>query len=290
MKKLIAIVILALLLTPIAEAKKRPKFKPYQLVSQTYKEFALAVTDVRQKLSASDFELVGEYTPYAGAHIFTFTNPELLKSASQGELGGFGAVLRMSVTEVDNEIQVAFVTPTYMTYLYRIPEAPGVEALLDKVFGKTKSFGSKKAKNRSYLSSYQYMMFMPEFDDPDVLGSFDSHQEALSIVNTNLKNTDLKLKKVFQVAIPDKDEVLIGVGILDGEGGDANVMSVTDKGALRHSAHLPYALLISDKTAYALAGKFRIASSFPDLGMGTFMEISEAPDDIKNQLTKLTKK
>lgn len=290
MKKFLAILILVIFFAPVSEAKKRPKYKPYQLVTQSETTFSSAVENVRQQLNDSAFQMVGEYSPYANAHVFTFTHPELLAAASQGELGGFGAVLRMSVTEVADKTQVAFVTPTYMTYLYRIPEVPGVEALLDEVFGKTKSFGTKKAKNRSYLSDYQYMMFMPEFDEPDVLGEFDSHEEAINIINKNLQNSDLKLHKIFQVAVPNKDEVLFGIGILEGEGGDANIMSVIDKGELRHTAHLPYALLVSGKTAYALAGKFRIASSFPDLGMGTFMEISEAPENIKNQLMKLTEK
>jgi hypothetical protein len=64
-------------------------------------------------------------------------------------------------------------------------------------------------------------------------------------------------------------------------------MGTTDRGELRHTAHLPYALLVSGRHAYALAGKFRIALAFPDLSMGTFMKISGAPNAIRDSLESL---
>ncbi|MBT8446592.1 MAG: hypothetical protein KJO38_05570, partial [Gammaproteobacteria bacterium] len=96
------------------------------------------------------------------------------------------------------------------------------------------------------------------------------------------------LTAVFEVAIPGREEVLFGVGIGTGDGADAKVMATTDRGELRHSAHLPYALLVSGSDVYALAGKYRIALAFPDLGMGTFMKISGAPGAIRDSLAELT--
>jgi hypothetical protein len=61
-------------------------------------------------------------------------------------------------------------------------------------------------------------------------------------------------------------------------------MSSIDTGALRHTTHLPYEVLVSGKNAYMLHGKFRIAQSFPDLSMGNFMSISAAPDAIETIL------
>jgi hypothetical protein len=61
-------------------------------------------------------------------------------------------------------------------------------------------------------------------------------------------------------------------------------MSAIDTDDLRHSAHLPYEVLVSGKHVYMLHGKFRIAQSFPDLGMGSFMNISAAPDAIENTI------
>ena len=59
-----------------------------------------------------------------------------------------------------------------------------------------------------------------------------------------------------------------------------------------HTAHLPYAVLVSGNKVYALAAKFRIALSFPDLSMmgkGSFMEIMDAPGAIQETLETLAK-
>ena len=81
--------------------------------------------------------------------------------------------------------------------------------------------------------------------------------------------------------------VLFGVGLSQGEGADQTVMGTTDQAAPRHSAHLPYEILIDGKRVLAFYGQFRIAQSFPDLSMGTFMKISGAPDAIEAALTAL---
>ncbi|MCP4274504.1 MAG: hypothetical protein GY781_21475 [Gammaproteobacteria bacterium] len=273
-----------------AAKKKKPRFKPYYLASTQVADFSKIVTDTREIIKQSQFSLVGDFSPYENAHVFAITHESLLNSAAQSEFGGYGAVIRVGVTATEKGVQVSYVNPVYMTNLYHIPEVPDVAAELAKVFGEGETFGSKRGKSKRSLKNYQYMMFMPEFDDHDKLGTFDSQQEALATVNGNLSSGNFKLTKVFEVAIPGKDEVLIGVTIGDGEGADSVVMPIVDSGEIKHTAHLPYAVLVSDGTVYAQAGKFRIASAFPDLGMGTFMKISDAPDGIKNSLKQLTTK
>jgi hypothetical protein len=57
----------------------------------------------------------------------------------------------------------------------------------------------------------------------------------------------------------------------------------------KHTAYLPYEIYISDNKAYILNGKFRIAISFPDLSMGQFMKIKNAPKNIKKSIIELLK-
>lgn len=273
-----------------AKKKKKPRFMPYYLTATQMGEFSKAVVDTRKLISQSAFSLVGEYSPYQDAHVFLMTHDKLLSSAGTSEFGGYGAVIRVAVTGVEGGSQVSYVNPTYMTNLYHIPEVPEVDEELMKVFGKAEPAGSKKGLRKRSIQKYQYMVFMPEFDDHDKLGSFGSQQEALDTVNKNLNSDSLKLTKVFEVAVPGTNEVLIGVGIGEGEGADSTIMPLIDKSEFKHTAHLPYAVLVSDGKVYSQAGKFRIASSFPDLSMGTFMDISDAPDAIKNTLKKLTSK
>jgi hypothetical protein len=97
------------------------------------------------------------------------------------------------------------------------------------------------------------------------------------------------VKKVARIDVPGSEQTLFSVAILAGDGADATVMKSTDGHALKHTAHLPYELLVSGKKALMLHGKFRIAQSFPDLTMGTFMKISGAPDGIEKALRQAVK-
>ncbi len=286
--RLILIALCFSVVTAEAARKKKPRFKPYQLVSNEVAEFSKIVTATRETITASKFKLVGEYAPYGNAQIFIITNDKLLEVASKSKFGGYGAVIRVAVTGVGENVQVSYVNSTYMSYLYQMGDLSEITTELENTFGASEPFGSKKGITKRSLKGYQYMMMMPEFDDHDRLAKLGSHKEAVDTVNKNLASGKHQLTKIFEVAIPGKDEVLIGVGIAEGDGADKELMSIIDSGNLKHTAYMPYAVLISGKKVYSQAGKFRIASSFPDLGMGTFMKISGAPGDIEDSLEKLT--
>lgn len=87
---------------------------------------------------------------------------------------------------------------------------------------------------------------------------------------------------------------LIGVA-LGGTGeadcsGDKYIMDKIDKSEIRHSAHLPYEMLVYGDEVEALFGRFRIALSWPHLPMmasetgATFMSIMCAPGSIESAL------
>jgi len=290
MTRFILIIVSLSVLTAEAKRKKKPRFKPYYLVSAESPDYVTSVQQLRTKLSNSEFKLVGEYSPLKDRTIFAITNDKLLEIASKSEFGGYGAVIRVAVTNTENGVQLSYVNPIYMSYAYQMEDISAVTESLTKLFGKAVAFGSKRGESKRSLNNYQYMMMLPEFEDHDQLASFDSHQTALDTINKNLSSGKHQLQKVFQVAIPGKDEVLIGVGIGDGDGADKFIMDTIDKADNKHSAYLPYAVLISGNKVYSQAGKFRIALAFPDLGMGQFMDISDAPDGIVNSLKKLTNK
>ncbi len=128
------------------------------------------------------------------------------------------------------------------------------------------------------------MFAMPYFDDVDKLARFDSHDAAVAHIERGLAAGTAGASQVYRVDIPGTDETLFGVALSSGVAADQSVMSFTDQGELKHTAHLPYELLVTGNDAIALPGKFRIAVSFPDLGMGTFMKISDAPGAIREAL------
>ncbi len=273
-----------------AEArKKKPRFKPYYLVSNEVAQFDNVVANTKALIQKGPYRIVGEYSPFANALVIAITSDLLLETASKTEFGGYGAVIRVAITANDKKVQVSYVNPIYMENAYQMKEDQKIAETLEATFGKAETFGSKRGLSRRALKGYQYMMLMPEFEDHDELANFDSHKQALKTINNNLASGKYKLNKVFEVAIPGKEEVLIGIGIAEGDGADKTIMDLIDKADLKHTAYMPYAILVSGKTAYSQAGKFRIALAFPDLGMGSFMDISDAPDGIKDSLEKLTK-
>jgi hypothetical protein len=85
--------------TAEAKRKKKPRFKPYYLVSTELSDYQSAVSNVREKITASSFELLGEYSPIDDRTIFAITNDKLLNVASQTDFGGYGAVIRVAITK-----------------------------------------------------------------------------------------------------------------------------------------------------------------------------------------------
>jgi hypothetical protein len=249
-------------------------------------DLASTLTRTQEALESGGFSVVGDYSPYADARVLVITHPALLAAAAEHEFGAYGAVLRVGVTQIESGIQVAAANPAYWGLAFHIGELTDVEAALTAALGEGEGFGSKRGLTAKSLAKYRYMLMMPRLRDHDELAEFDSHAAALAAIRAGLAASE-DLTAVFEVAVPGRDEVLFGVAIGSGDGGDATVMQTTDQGEKRHTPHLPYGLLVSGDTAYALAGKFRIALAFPDLGMGTFMKISGAPDAIRDALASL---
>lgn len=261
--------------------------KPFILVSNAAGDAAAAVNETKGKLEAGGFKIVGEYSPYVGANVIVVTSDDLLTVAGKTKFGGYGSVVRVSVTQVGDKVQVAYANPEYWGAAYQMEDMSGIASALTKALGAGTPFGSKEGLSESRLRKYHYMAFMPYFKDHDELGDFDSHEAAVAKVNERLAKGVKGMSKVFEVSIPGKNETLIGVAITEGDGADKFIMEKVDKEELKHTPHLPYAVLISDKDVYALAGKFRIALSFPDLTMGGFAGIMSSPAAIKDTLGEL---
>ena len=258
---------------------------PYVLGSPISGDLEQVESEIRAALAREGFELVGRYSPYEGARVIVVTHPEHVSLASRSEMGGFGVALRIGVTDNAGSIEVSYTNPYWLANICRLEGDPTpVANALEAALGHEATFGSKKGKEPKKLRTYHYMAFMPHFNDPVELASHASHEDALAAVEAGLAEGRAGASKVYRVDIPGKDEVVFGVALSIGEGADLAVMTVTDTNDPKHTAHLPYELLVSGSDVYTLHGKFRIAQSFPDLGMGTFMKISGAPKAIHKTL------
>lgn len=274
----------ALVLVAGLAGAAEPKLKPFVLASRGPGEAAKVVEDAKARLAAAGFELAGSYAPYDGAVVLAVTSPALQAAAAAQRFGGYLAAQRVSITQVDGEVQVAFTNPAYMAAGYRVrADVAPVGERLAAALGRIEEYGPKDGRSAKDLRGYHYMMSMPYFDDPWKLATFPSQAEALAAVEAGLAAGKGKARKVYRVDV-SPDEAVFGVALADGCGADANVMKEIDFKPLRSTGHLPYEVLVSRGEVFALHAKFRIALNFPDLSMmgdHSFMRIRCAPDSIE---------
>ena len=269
--------------------------KPFVLAYTTSGDVQTVADEVKGKVAAAGFEIVGSYSPYDGAIVVAITNDDLKKSAASSDFGGYEAGQRVTVTKVGEEIQVSYSNPEYYANTYRLNDTSGATAALkslETALGNKQTFGTgEKQLSAADLRKYHYMFGMEYFDDPSELASYDSQADAIAAVEEGLAQGRGGATKVYRIDIPGKDETVFGVALNDsGCSGDEYIMSRVDKDALRSTAHLPYEILVSDGDVYALYARFRIAISWPHLPMiqsdtgATFFNIMCAPNAIEEAL------
>jgi len=269
--------------------------KPFVLAYTTNGDVQTVADEVKGKVAAAGFEIVGTYSPYDGAVVVAFTNDDLKKSAASSDFGGYEAGQRVTVTKVGEEIQVSYSNPEYYANTYRLDDTSGATAALkslETALGNKETFGTgEKQLSAADLRKYHYMFGMEYFDDPSELASYDSQADAIAAVEAGLAEGRGGATKVYRIDIPGKDETVFGVALNDsGCSGDEYIMSRVDKDPIRSTAHLPYEILVSDGDVYALYARFRIAISWPHLPMiqsdtgATFFNIMCAPNAIEEAL------
>jgi hypothetical protein len=292
-RKIIHFLFVSLLLLT-ASARAEELLKPFVLGSKGPGTVAEKAEAAKAALTAKGFTVVGSYSPYPEAMVIVVTDDELKAAAAKSERGGFGAVQRVSVTQVKNEVQVSYTNPVYLANAYRMADSlKGVAGRLEAALGKGEDFGAK-GLTAEKLRKYHYMFGMEYFDEPSVLAEYASFDEAVKAVEAGLAAGKGGVTKVYRVDIPGKDEAVFGVAMkgaaeADKYMDDKYIMSEIDFRDVKSTAHLPYEMLVSGKKVYALYARFRIATSFPDLSMmgaNSFMNIMSSPEAIRKALVK----
>ena len=268
---------------------------PFVLAGTSSDDVKTVAAATKSKLTGAGFEIVGEYSPYDGADIIIVTTDALKAAAAKSDFGAYGAAQRVSVTRNGDRTEIAYTNPVYMAAAYRMAsDLSDIRAQLEGALGAEMDYGSEKELTAEDLGKYHYTVMMEYFDDPSELAEYDSQEEALKAVNDSLAAGLGGTEKVYQIDIPGKDESVIGVALKGKNAEDCSsdgyIMSRIDKGTPRSTAHLPYEIVVSDGTAYALFARFRIAINWPHLPMvasesgATFMSIMCAPGAIEEAL------
>jgi hypothetical protein len=276
--------------SPASQITWQDPQRPFILGLESHGDNAQIVEAAKKRVIEAGFQIAGEYSPYDKTHVVVVTSDTLKQHAAKSEMGGYGAALRIAISTVGEIVQISYTNPVYMHHMYRLSGdiLPTAKKLANALGGK-KSFGSDDGIKSNDLRDWHYMFGMPYFDDPVKLSKSGSHQEAVRQIEQSLAKKTGGVSQVFKIDIPGKDETVFGVALTKGDGADHTVMQSIDSDSLKHAAHLPYEILVSGNKTYILNGKFRIAASFPDLTMGQFASIKDAPGDIEDALEDIAK-
>jgi uncharacterized protein (DUF302 family) len=268
---------------------------PFVLAGTSSGDVNTVAGEVKSKLTGAGFQVVGEYSPYAGADVIVVTNDALKAEAAKSDFGAYGAMIRVSVTKNGDSTEVAYTNPKYTAAAYRMDgDMADIRAQIEGALGAKEDFGSEKNLTAKDLRDYHYTVMMEYFTDPSELAEYGSQDEAVKAVEAALAAGKGATSKVYRIDIPGKEETVFGVALKgkdkDDCSGDEFIMSRIDKSTPRHTAHLPYEIVVSDGTAYALFARFRIAINWPHLPMvasetgATFMNIMCSPGAIEEAL------
>jgi hypothetical protein len=277
------------------------KLKPYVIGAEASGSVSEVKTALIESLENNNLEVVGSYMPASdkNRYIVAFTCEELISAIqSVGGATGFAAVLRCGITMEGGKTLISYNNPEYWGNAYFRENYSEVASKYVKVkeklvatmmeLGNAKNtpFGSEKGIEEEELREYHYMFGMPYFDDFEELREFDSYENAVAKIESNLKSGVADVEKVYAVEIPGKKLKLYGLA-LSGENGEGNFMPIIDIGDPKHTAFLPYEILVMGDEVLMLHGRYRIAISFPDLTMGTFSKIMSTPGDIEELMEKV---
>ncbi len=271
--------------------------QPYILIGETGKNISDTEGDLVESFFMNNIEILGRYRPAGDPHRFVIvvTNQDLIQAVKRGKpSAGYAAAMRVAITKEGEMTYVSCQNPEYWGNAYFQDDYPKVSKniaafkrklmrALPKMRGRfNRQFGSSRNFTAKDMRHYRYMFGMPYFEDSVKLGTFSSYEEAVETIERNLE-ISTTCEKVFGKEIPDKRVKLYGVG-LGGDSGEGYFLPTIDVAKMKHTAALPYDLLVIDNEVYMLHGRFRIASSFPDLTMMTFGKIMSTPGDISEMM------
>ena len=298
MKTLISLSLLmmAMLLATTVTAKDTI-YKPFIVASSGLGTLAEKTESTVTALETAGFEVTGQYSPVEGTNIIVVTSDELKNVAALSDRGGYAAGQRVSISQVDDIVEVAFVNPVYIQHGYRLKGdmQPVLDALAASL-GNVRSCGAENKKmTAKKLGKYHYMVGMQYFDDPSKLGSFDSYEAAIAAVENGLARTGDALTQVYRIDIPGKQQSVFGVGMkkinqFDEDLDSAFQMDVVDFEGCKKRAYFPYEVLVNGNKVEALHMRFRMAMHFPNLkmmGKHGFTKLISAPGAIEKALEKM---
>lgn len=251
-------------------------------------EIQAVMAQVESKLAKEGFTVVGKYAPpgLPGHGVVVVTEQGLLNAVRN--LGGASIVGTPIRIGVKGDGTVSYENLEYWLRSYFRKQYPLAEkavkaahAKLAKALGAGKALGGEV--DRKDLADYQYMFGMEGFEsDKNLLMEHLAFEDAVKAIQDNLARGVGKTAKVYEIIQADKKLAVFGVALNDPKEGEAWWVKTIGSDNI---AALPYEIYVVNNKVNHLFARYRIALGWPNVGMGAFMRIVEAPGVIRDTLT-----
>lgn len=250
-------------------------------------------------LSDEGYEIIGKYQPGRDPdhYVVVFTNEKIKTLCKRSEdRGMLAAAMKVGFQREEGKINVTLLNPEYLFYAYfrdKMNEPSFKSSALgisSEIKSSMKGVGTTMQPFGGDLSikdliKYHYMVGMPHFDDPVKLTEFDSFKYGLTTIQKNLTANSNTLK-VYEIIDKQNNIAVFGVGLPDKEEGEAHFLPIIGES---HVAAMPYEIILQNKKATMLHGRYRFALHWPELTMKTFTKIMSSPGDVEDAMKALMK-
>ena len=234
------------------------------------------VATAKSKLEAAGFEIVADFASVKKGTTIVYTNADLKAEAAKPGRAN-AAVLRLFID--DKEKMISFTNPVYFGKAFMQDDYNHAvfNAQLEKI---NKAFPGLKASADEWkfegLADYHFMVGMPYYNEPDLLGKPASTTAELVKKAKNFKKGKAVL---FELKLSDTITLL-------GHDLGKRTKKFVKKVGRANAAILPWCVSIENGQAKALNAKYYIAISYPLLTMTEFMGIATVPGAITKDLEK----
>jgi len=272
------------------------ELSPYVEVGDYAEHISQATKKVSENLKAKGFEVIGVYNPGGKPNlkVVVFTREDLQQvTLKVSDRGALASALKVGLKSNASGTTISYLNPDYLFNAYLRSDYPTYEAQLKKISQDvTSALSSLGSLNKPFggsvsvkeLRKYQYKIMMPYFTDPVKLKTFNSFEEGVEKISSNLEKEKGNTKMVYKMIFSGEKVAVFGVGLHDKNKGEAHFLPIIGE---EHLAAMPYEIILQGNQATMLHGRYRIALHWPDLTMGTFMKIMSTPGDIEDMLEDL---
>ncbi len=266
---------------------------PYLKIGETTESMQQTSEKITQALQNNSFTILGTYNPSnkSTLKVIAFTNTDLKNTVVKvTDRGALAAVFKVGLVSENGKVTMSYTNPEYLlrAYLgdnYNTHKSSfqkfntDLKTAFSTIGNEFKPFGG--TVEAEDLKDYHYKIMMPYFTDPITLNEFSSFEQGVKTIEANLKAKKGSTVLVYKLVYEKENIAVFGIGLQDKAKGEPHFLPIIGEDNV---AAMPYEIILQGKKATMLPGKYRLAISWPELSMGTFMKIMGTPGDIEDIL------